>query len=438
MKAAGVRARLARLKDLIGMLLPFLSLQAAAQLLSAIAGLIVVRGLPIDDFAVYSLVTALQAALSILTDTGVSSALIARAGHLHSDRNRLGELIVSARHIRRFLEAFVLLLLGPLLWIWLHDRSIPALTQVAIAVVLALTLHLQITATIYSAVPLILLNPRDAQLAHLAGAAARIAGIWCVVQIWPAVLPALAANLIGAVFQASLSRFFAARRFRLVANVSRADLRAIRTVVKSQIVNSIYFAFSTQITIWVVGWRGTTHSIAAVGALGRLGAVVALGQTALAMLVVPRLARYAEFSIFCRRYLQVMGLTLAGCSVVAVASLAAPEGFLALLGSQYMSLKEDLPLAICSALTFVVTATLVGMNTAKAWIERAWLAIPPTLLNQAVSLLWLDVSTTRGAILFGWISMLPGIVVNGGIAVVKLRAWHRRELFAGLESGTNR
>ena len=404
-------------------LVPFLSMQAAAQLLSAIAGLVVVRRLPISDFAIYALATAIQGVLSILTDAGVSTVFVAQAGSIHSDRRRLAQLVASAWHVRRRLEAVALAILVPVLWLWLRDKGLTLPTLGSKAVLQADTVHFQISAGIYSAVPLILLEVGRAQQAQLFGAATRLLFVYAAVVVSPGVIPVLAANAFATSAQAILSRYFASRRVDLNASPHPEDLRAIAALVKSQIVNSVYFAFSSQVTVWLIGLTGSTGSIAAVGALGRLGSLVAVGQTALAMLVVPRLARVASFALFTRRAIQILGGTLVICLLTGSASVAAPSMFLWLLGTNYSHLDSEVPLAIGSALTFVVSATIQSLNNSKAWIERAWIAAPIMIVVQAASMFVFDVTTPRGAILVGWVSLLPGLGVNGMIAISKLRAW---------------
>src|SRR5262245_61189489 len=72
--------RVARAQHLARLLLPFLSLQIGTQVASAIAGILVVRLLPVPDFAVYAIAVSVQASLTVLSDIGVSPLFLARAG----------------------------------------------------------------------------------------------------------------------------------------------------------------------------------------------------------------------------------------------------------------------------------------------------------------------------------------------------------------------
>src|SRR5262249_17429525 len=103
-------------RHLAGVFLPFLSLQALSQIAAAFAGVVVVRRLPIPDFAVYAIATSVQASLAVLSDIGVTTLVLARAGQFHSDLPRLAELAKSARAFRLRLLVWTLVLAAPLLW----------------------------------------------------------------------------------------------------------------------------------------------------------------------------------------------------------------------------------------------------------------------------------------------------------------------------------
>ncbi len=407
------------------LLIPFLSLQAIAQLVTVLAGFVVVRGLPIGEFAIYALVTALQAALAVLSDTGITTLLIARAGNFYGKPDRLAELVASARHGRRRLEFIVLVITGPLLVLWLRGKGLSAYEFVGIGAILAVGLHLQVSASLYIAVPLILLDTRRVQLALLAGGATRVAGLAVVVLLRPTYLLALAVNLVALGVQAVLSRRFAAAEISLGAKKNDDDLRSIERMVRTQLLNSVYYAFSSQLTIWIIGVLGTRRSIADVGALGRLGSLIALAQAAVATLVSPRMARLTEVKSFRRRYLQVTSLAFGAAIGMVALSTAFPGILLWLLGPKYTNLRAELPLAIGSSATYFLATTIFVLNSSKAWIERAWVAIPLIIGVQLLGALILDLSTVRGAIIFGWLSAVPSLAVNGIIGAARLARWSR-------------
>ena len=77
-------------------------------------------------------------------------------------------------HGRRRLEIAVLLLGVPLLWLWLRGKGISILEFAALAGIVAINLHVQIVASLYATVPLIMLDTHKVQFALLGGAATRL------------------------------------------------------------------------------------------------------------------------------------------------------------------------------------------------------------------------------------------------------------------------
>ncbi len=424
-----IRGRLWRLARL---LVPFLSLEVPTQLAALVVGFVIVRVLPVRDFAVYALITALQGTLAILSDAGVSTVLVARAGAVHSDKKALAELVASAKRARRVLEGLALLLSGPLLFLWLRGRSVSVADYATLLVIVAVGLHLQVTYSVYAALPVILLEPHYLQVAQLTGSLVRFAGIVIVLLVAPLYLPALSANVLGIAVQAWLLKRYARRNINLRSPASEQQLAELSRFVRRQFVNTFYYAFSSQLTMWLIGFKGSTRAVAEVGALGRLGNVIAVAQSSLSMLAIPRLAREVSPIRFLRRYVAIV-LLVGGCGLLLVAlAVARPEVVLWFLGPKYENLGSVLPLSIGCYATLWLSSTVFSLNSSKAWVDRVWIAIPLVIVSQIAALFLFDVGTVRGAIWFGWVSLFPPLIVNTIIAVSRLSGWLRSKAAADL------
>lgn len=223
--------------------------------------------------------------------------------------------------------------------------------------------------------------------------------------------------------QAFLLRRYAKRKINLQTPSSEKQLAEFSRFVRRQLINSLYFAFSSQVTIWLVGFKGSTRSIAEVGALGRLGNVIAVAQSTLSTLAVPRLARELNANRFVRRYVGIVLLVL-GCGIgIVLCAVVKPKIILWFLGSKYNNLSGVLPLAVGSYATYWLSTTIFSLNASRAWVERVWPAVPLVIASQLVALFVLDVGTVKGAILFGWIGLLPPLLVNTTIAVSRISKW---------------
>jgi len=410
-----------RLRRLAQLVVPFASLEILTQLATAVAGILVVRILPVHEFAVYAIAVSVQASLAVLSDIGISTLLLSRAGAFAGNQSRLAQLLTAARGLRLRLLAPVAGVAAPLLW-WSLSASHPTLSSWTITFILVLTtVAVQVSATVDGTMALALLRSSRYQGSLLLASTARLAGIGLVLVRAPLSWVGLTINLVGTGLQALYLRSLVGRLLPGRHPVDPDDRAVFRRTVRGQLVNAGYYAFSSQITLWLVGLLSSARTVAELGALGRISNILVLAQGGLIALVAPRLARYADPRLLLRRYLQVVLIASAGCAIILTLSWLWPQPFLWLIGPKYAGLGPWLPLAMAGTLSYALAITIYSLNAARAWIEEAWLGIPLTLAFQAVSLLWLDVSQLRGALLFGLCTSIPPLIVQIAIGVRRFR-----------------
>jgi hypothetical protein len=416
---------LERIRHLARVFIPFLSLQAITQVVAAVAGIAVVRRLPVHDFAVYAVAAAVQASLAVLSDFGVTSLLMAKAGQFHTDLHRVAVLARTAQSFRQRLLVAMLLLAGPLLWVSL-GQSRPSLTPWLATLGLVAGI---VTAQVYSSLDgtllLSLLRAEQQQLGQLVNAAIRLLGFVSLLVLLPSYLVALGITLVAAVFQSLYLRLNLRSVLPVASEVNESDRAAFNRFARSQFLNAAYYAFSGQITIWIVGIVAPTRVVAEVGALGRLSNIIVLAQGAVLGLVAPRMARYREPGLLLRRYLQVLSLGALASAGLLTLAIAAPGVVLWIIGPKYSTLAPVLPIAIGAGVTYALSVTVFSLNAARAWLERAWVAVPLTISLQVISLLFLNLSILRDALIFGWLTVIPPLVVNSVISWNGLRAFLR-------------
>ena len=413
--------RLLRLKRLAEIFLPFASLEALTQVVTAAAGLMVVRLLPVNEFAVYAIAVAAQGSLAVLSDIGVSSLLLARAGRFSGDPARLARLLNAARTLRLRLFIVVMALAAPILW-WSLAATRPTIGSWAVTLGFVLAIvALQVSATVDGTMTLALLRPALYQSGQLCGSLVRLVGVLVLLSRARLSWVGLAINLVGTGAQTLYLRSAVAALLPRDEGTDADDDLAFRRGVRGQLINAAYYAFSSQVTLWLVGLLSNSQTVAEVGALGRISSILVLAQGGVIALVAPRIARYREPKILLRRYLQIVSSAMVGCGVVFAGSCLYPGVFLALIGSKYAGLGSLLPLAMGGTLIYALSVTIYSLNAARGWIEEAWISIPLTLILQAMALFCLDVSRLRDALLFGFCSSIPPFLVQALVGVRRFR-----------------
>jgi hypothetical protein len=177
--------------------------------------------------------------------------------------------------------------------------------------------------------------------------------------------------------------------------------------------STIFFALQGQISIFLISWFGRAESIAEVGALGRIGQLFIMLGAFNSVVIAPNIARISR-QLLPRRYIQVLVGAVAVCCALIGLALVFPGVFLWLLGHKYEHLRSELPWMMASACVGYVTGVMWTMHSARKWIFSwgVWTYIAAVVLTQIAGLLYMDLSTTTGVILFGLYSSFATLAVQ--------------------------
>src|SRR6476646_1034131 len=79
----------------------FALVQAIVQVVGFLSGILVIRHLEQGEYAFFTIANTMQGTLNVLADIGISIGLISIGGRVWQDRNRFGQLVTTALHLRR-------------------------------------------------------------------------------------------------------------------------------------------------------------------------------------------------------------------------------------------------------------------------------------------------------------------------------------------------
>src|SRR5437868_6710372 len=94
----------------------FALVQAAVQVIGFAAGILLVRSLPQQEYAYFTIANTMQGTLNLLADIGISVGLVSIGSRVWQDPHRFGQLINTALGLRRRLAAVAILLVTPVLY----------------------------------------------------------------------------------------------------------------------------------------------------------------------------------------------------------------------------------------------------------------------------------------------------------------------------------
>lgn len=378
-----MKSPLARAASLGGVAGSFLLGQGFTQVLAVLVGLLLVRILTVEQYALFTLAGSLSVIVSLGSNFGLGQAMVSLGAKTRDDTKNLGALWQSSRQLSGYLfplTCIVIFLLVPLVF---RAGSWQAL-EIATCVFLVLAIgYLQIDTALYRAVLNIHRVGRSLFRIALAEVMPRlILVLGCL--LWPSAIVALAGTLCGA----AVARYLARREAQHLIDPESVATRALRQALGAFVIPIVppvlYSLVQGQLAILILSWQGSTEAIAEVGALARLAQVFAMLSMLNPFLIQPMFARISTHHQFARR-LTVLLVTLTCFSAVAVTSAyAIPQLWLFVLGGHYQGLAQELPLAIGSAVAAVVGGALYSVAIARGDTSLQTLAILPSLAGQVL------------------------------------------------------
>jgi O-antigen/teichoic acid export membrane protein len=425
------------LRNWVGILSAYLTAQTLTQLAGLAAGLLLVRFMPVQQFALYTLATSVVSFFAFASDLGSTSSLLyfyQRAAKSGEDFQPYLAAVLSLRRLAFLFGAAGVLLAFP--------RSAAAkgfgLGDVAaVTAALLLCVWFQIASSVRVLAARLAGQYGRAYRAEVAGGSVRLAAALAMVAAsllrawlgmlgsalasagtaWLAGRPSAAARPqapAAAGTAASPAAAGPARAARLELGPYR---RQVLRYLLPSLPSALYFSIQGPLVVWLAATFGAARNIAEVGALGRLGLIVGMFSGLTGVVLLPRLARIVDDRLYLRRFLQFGGLLLAlALALLAVASLV-PGALLLILGKQYAGLHRELVLVIASAGLTLLGGYVVSVNFARSWNRWETLAVLLYAAAQAGFVALLPLGTTAGVLQFNLLSAVAGLVLQLVITV---------------------
>jgi hypothetical protein len=378
--------------------------QALVQLIGFAAGLVVVRLLPAQQYAYFTISAAVLGSMTVLGDSGVANGVLSQGGPVWQDRSRLGAVLSGGLRLRTRISAVVAFVGAVMLFLLLDRQGAPRGQSLSIvAATVGVFLSGSPTSVLEVAVRLAQkLTPLQLNQALIN--AGRLIFTAALVPLLPNAAVAQAATFLPV--------WWGTRRLRRLVQ-PLADIRcqptrpvqaALRAQVRRALPDSVYYSLSGQLTVWLIALFGKSSAVAAVGALGRLAMLIAVLLTTFHILVVPRFARLdaASAGRIGRRYWQAQALMVVACGVPLLAFALIPQYLVDILGPTYTHLGPEALIMAAGATTGTMAGAAFHLGAARG------ITVPPTFLilanvaAQAVLVVLLPVDTVRGVLWLGF------------------------------------
>jgi O-antigen/teichoic acid export membrane protein len=374
--------------------------QLLVQVVNAVAGFLLVRTLPKPDYAWFTIASGMSAVLSILSDSGIGSAVTSIGGTVWKDHASLKALVMVAMRLRMQMAALAsVLVAGISLWLLRRNGAEWGASVMLTLLVLSPVWCLS-TSAVLSVVNRLHSRTRELQIADAYPALLRVVLTFALLGAgWLTPVTALLAVLAGHVFQLTILE---RQVLPLLGDAQveeeqlSAHKRAIYGFMRQLMPNGVFVCVQGQLSTWIMSFFASSSEVADLGALNRIAILFAVIGGPVTQFVAPAFARATDK----KRLWGIAGGLFLGstvfCAIMLLAAWLKGDWFLWLLGSKYSHLRQELILMLVGMCIANTSNLVLGLNIARGWIRFMWLNIPLTLGAQAVSMLLFDLSSVAG------------------------------------------
>ncbi|MCX6219057.1 polysaccharide biosynthesis protein [Spirosoma sp.] len=382
--------------------------QVTVQAIGFISGILVIRLLPTQEYALYTLANTMLGTMTVLADGGISTGVMAKGGKVWQDRQRLGEVLATGFNLRKKFAVVSLCIALPILVYLLHHHDASWTMSILIVLALIPAFFTSLSGTLLEIAPKLHQEVAPLQKIQVGVALSRLVLLSLSIFTFPVTFIAI--------LSAGLPQIWANRRIRKISSVfadttqaiNLTDQKEILYMVKRLLPEAIYYCVSGQLTIWLISIYGSTAGVAQAGALGRLPVALTLFTVLFGSLVLPFFSRTpAVKTIVLQQYLKIQaGLVVLGlCIVGGVVLFSGP--ILTILGPQYTGLTSELIIMMVgSTISFIATSSFF-LCTCRGWVINPAISITISIGAIIAGVSIIDVSTLKGIF---WLNIFTSIV----------------------------
>jgi O-antigen/teichoic acid export membrane protein len=373
--------------------------QTVVQAVGFVSGILVIRLLPVDEYALYTLANTMLGTMTILSDGGISTGVMAQGGKVWQDRQKLGAVLATGLDLRRKFAIVSLIVSIPILCYLLLHHGANWVTTLLISASLIPAFYaslsdnlLQIPVKLHQAIPALQRNQLEVGVGRLLLTGLTLFAFpWAFVAIIASGIP----RIWGNVKLRKIADGFVDKEQTLDSEVKDEILKVVKRVLPG----SVYLVISGQISIWILSVFGTNTAIAELGAINRISVLLSLFSAIFGTLAIPRFARLPnKRSILIKNFIRIMTCAIVLCMTIIVATYVVSSPILWILGSDYSKLDFELLLAIIVSCLNFVASIVFSLYSGRAWIMNPFIVMVINVLSVIAGVYFFDVSTIRGVL----------------------------------------
>lgn len=402
-----------------------ISITGSAQLLiqgvGFVSGILIIRLLPVQEYAFYTLVNTMLGMISVLSDGGISTGVMSSGAKVWQDPNKLGTVLETGLDLRKKFAKGSLIVSVPILFYLLIHNGASVLMSLLIAASMIPAFYAALSDSLLEIVPKLHQNILPLQKNQVAVGVGRLILTALTMFIFPWAFVAILATGIPRIWGNFQLRKIV---YKVVSKNQKPNIEirnGILKLVRRILPSSIYYTFSGQISIWLISIFGNTTSLAQLGALGRLSMLLGLVSSIISMLIIPRFAKLAENKVvLLQRFLQLTGGLFILFILIILLVYLFPNPILWLLGKSYYGLEKEFVLSIIASCIGLMSGVIFSIYTCRGWAIKPVISITINVSSIVILASTLDLSSLQGALYLNIGIALVGLLQTSIFCVMKI------------------
>jgi O-antigen/teichoic acid export membrane protein len=377
------------------------SAQVVIQGIGFACGILIIRLLPTEEYALYTLANTMLGTLVVLADGGITNSLMAQGGKVWKDQKKLGSILVTGYVLRKRIALYSLVIALPVLFFLLRHHNFSHITALLVIISIVPAFIATLSGSLLAVGPQLHQSILPLKKIEILASLGRLSLLLTVLFSFPWAYIALVVAGVPQIWAnfriRRISRQFVDWKQEFSVEVYKNTMSFVRRIIPS----SIFYSLSGQLTIWLISIFGSTTAVAQIGALGRLSMILSLFNVLFVTLVIPRFARLPlDRNVLLKKFLLMqIGLLMLFAPIVAIVAVF-PEYFLMILGDRYSDLSKELVLSVLSGCISLLAGLIFTIASSRNWAINPLISIPLTTLAIIAGVVWIDISTLSGILWF--------------------------------------
>lgn len=372
-----------------------------------VSGFIIVRQLSINEYAYYTIANTFLGAMTLLSDCGVNTSVYALGAQNWRDKKKMGIILHRGLQLRTHFAFYTLIISVPVLIYLLFQQHASGLSIGLIILSIIPSFYAGLSDAILEVVPKLNQELNVLQKNQTLVAILRLFLVFLAAFIFPFTSAILLANGLPRIFGNIKLKKIALKNAE-ISNVQDEEVNTeTKRIIKRTAPSTIYFVFSSQVSLFILSFLGKTTSIAQLGALGRFSVIFTVFTTFVNMVFIPRFARSEnKRSVLLKKSHFILLLSLIGSISVGSVLYIFRSFVLRFLGTNYQHLDYSFLLIIIQGIITVLSSNAYEFNLRKGWVIHPLLDILISLVPTVVFAILIPLNTLPNVVLYGILNSL--------------------------------